>query len=119
MHNLITIQLQLGLLQFRTGIYVASPFSKDTEVSIWNGHVSNIILDLKDTDFEDFAYAMRRYHPAIHIQPPLTARYRTAPRIGHQEISEDEDEPVNAFDDADPDVPFDNFDDDWSFVQMD
>lgn len=64
---------------------------------------------------------MNCYHPAIHVAPPLSARYRTAPRIRYQEAVENGDMPVDdVFDGGDSDVPpVDTFDDDWDFMQTD
>ncbi|KAJ3484401.1 hypothetical protein NLI96_g5660 [Meripilus lineatus] len=88
--------LQLAVLQFRDGWFTSGSksFRKETSVNIWNGHVSNLALDIGSSDLEDFLGAIAGYHPQIHIPPPPSASLRYAPRIVGKgaDVSSDEEE---------------------------
>lgn len=48
------------------------------DIGIWNGYILNLIIDIKDKDYQDIAYAIDQYHPAVHIPPPLAPGHRIA-----------------------------------------
>ncbi|KAJ3483011.1 hypothetical protein NLI96_g6596 [Meripilus lineatus] len=72
----------------------------ETSINIWNGHVSNLALDIGKADFKDFAAAIAGYHPQTHIGPPPSASLRYAPRIvGKGAATSSEEEGDQSIDD--------------------